>query len=97
MDFQTRKKNRLDNFDYSQNGVYFITICVKDRKPILSKISTPTVVAGMKRYVSKQLGKSIWQKGFYDHIIRDEYDYQIKYQYIDENPEKWIDDELYWE
>ena len=51
----------------------------------------------MKRYVSKQLGKSIWQKGFYDHIIRDEYDYQIKYQYIDENPEKWIDDELYWE
>ena len=97
MDFQTRKKNRLDNFDYSQNGVYFITICVKDRKPILSKISAPTVVAGMKCYVSKQLGKSIWQKGFYDHIIRDEYDYQIKYQYIDENPEKWIDDELYWE
>ncbi len=29
---------RLKNFDYSKNGAYFITICTKDRKPILSTI-----------------------------------------------------------
>ena len=33
-----RKRMRLKNYDYSQNGAYFITVCVKDRKPILSKI-----------------------------------------------------------
>jgi len=27
-----RKKNRLENYDYSSPGVYFITICTKDRK-----------------------------------------------------------------
>ena len=30
-----RKKNRLEGHDYSQNGAYFITICVKDRHEIL--------------------------------------------------------------
>ena len=33
-----RKKNRLENYDYSQNGAYFITICTRDRKKILSEI-----------------------------------------------------------
>ena len=36
-EFPERKNNRLEKFDYSQNGVYFITICVKDRKSILGK------------------------------------------------------------
>ncbi len=26
-----RKPNRLENFDYSSNGAYFITICTKNR------------------------------------------------------------------
>lgn len=30
-----RKHNRLKDFDYSQNGAYFITICTKDRQNIL--------------------------------------------------------------
>ena len=38
MELQTRKPNRLKDYDYSQNGAYFITICVQDRKPILSQI-----------------------------------------------------------
>ena len=38
MESQTRKPNRLKDYDYSQNGAYFITICVQDRKPILSQI-----------------------------------------------------------
>ena len=27
-----RKRNRLENFDYSSSGVYFITICTSGRK-----------------------------------------------------------------
>ncbi len=34
----TRKPMRLENYDYSTAGAYFVTICVKDRKPILSDI-----------------------------------------------------------
>ena len=34
----TRKKNRLENFDYSSCGAYFVTICTEGRRPILSRI-----------------------------------------------------------
>jgi len=30
-----RKPNRLPNHDYSQGGGYFVTICTKDRAPLL--------------------------------------------------------------
>ena len=33
-----RKSTRLKNYDYSSTGVYFVTICIQDRKQILSEI-----------------------------------------------------------
>lgn len=95
---KSRKKNRLKDFDYSSNASYFLTICSDRRKEIFSKIvydEIATVIKQFKGVVSKEVGMSVWQKGFYDHIIRDDEDYQIKYQYIDENPIKWTEDELY--
>ncbi len=32
---------RLKNYDYSSSGVYFITICIKDKERILSEIRMP--------------------------------------------------------
>lgn len=64
----------------------------------LDMISAPTVstvVGSMKRWVSKELGVSVWQKSFYDCVIRGEKEYFEIWQYIDENPLKWISDELY--
>lgn len=158
MEFQKRKPNRLKDYDYSRNGIYFITICTKEHRCILSKIvgaSTarpnetqltnigivvekgikgieehyknifvdnyvimpnhihllirienpdgravlaPTIsriIQQAKGYVTKQLGTSIWQKLYYDHIIRDEEDYFTKWQYIENNPAKWFEDEMY--
>ena len=37
MSHPERKQNRLMGYDYSQNGAYFITVCVKDRAEILWK------------------------------------------------------------
>ena len=33
-----RKNIRLKHYDYSQEGYYFITICVKDRMNLLGRI-----------------------------------------------------------
>ena len=38
MPLPNRKPTRLKNYDYSQNGAYFITICTHNRKPIFSNI-----------------------------------------------------------
>lgn len=39
MGLPKRKNIRLKDYDYSSNGVYFITICTKDRVKILSTLS----------------------------------------------------------
>ena len=143
-----RKHIRIENYDYSTPGVYFITVCINGRKPILwnvgaatcrpnlSKIGSvvetailqipehypmmsidkycimpdhihmilsintdedgrqiaaptiSTVIGHMKRWVSMQIGQSIWQKSFIDRVIRDEKCYQAIWEYIENNPIK---------
>ena len=39
MDLPKRKNIRLKSYSYNQPGAYFITICIKDRKAILSEIN----------------------------------------------------------
>ena len=54
-----------------------------------------TAVRMMKGVVSKRAGFSVWQKGFYDHIIRSQQDYLDIWNYIEGNPAKWEEDKLY--
>ena len=35
--------------------------------------------------------------GYYDHVIRNEADYLRIWQYMDENPVRWTEDEYYFE
>lgn len=53
------------------------------------------VIKQLKEFVTKQVGYSIWQRSFYDHIIRDDADYVVKYNYILDNPRRWAEDEYY--
>ena len=38
---------------------------------------------------------SVWQRNYYEHILRDEADYLEKLRYIQENPDVWDRDDLY--
>ena len=49
-----------------------------------------------KEAVTKQIGESIWQKLFYDHVIRDQRDYEKISKYIFDNPMRWEEDELFY-
>ena len=40
------------------------------------------------------MGK-LWQRSYYDHIIRNQQDYEDAWNYIEGNPSKWEEDELY--
>lgn len=40
-------------------------------------------------------GKTVWQRGYHDHIIRNEADYLRIWDYIDTNPAKWREDCYY--
>ncbi len=91
----TRKRNRLENYDYSTCGAYFITICAKDRRNCFWE--DVGVVNQLKGCVSKQIEMAILQKTFHDHIIRNHIDYEEHLRYIHENPMRWHYDELYTE
>ena len=54
-------------------------------------------VSTFKRFCNKEYGRNIWQARSYDHVIRDQVDYDRHLRYIYENPFAWAKDELYCE
>ncbi|MBP3361441.1 MAG: transposase [Clostridia bacterium] len=119
MELPKRKQIRLKDYDYSQNGYYFVTICTKNRKNIFgavgadsisaptATVSLPEIIQSFKRYstieyiklvkqnILPPFDKQIWQRGYYEHIIRNEQEYQKIYKYIENNPSKWQEDKYY--
>ncbi len=53
MELPQRKNNRLKNYDYSENGAYFITVCIKDRKNLLGNIVGDDALDSPKIILSK--------------------------------------------
>ena len=53
-------------------------------------VTLPGTVNAIKGLTSKKIGYSIWQRGYYEHIIRGGADLQSIRQYIQDNPLKWI-------
>lgn len=157
-DYPIRKTNRLQGYDYSSNGAYFVTFCTKNKKNIFwkrrgahcapddkalplseagitadeaireipkkypmisvenhivmpnhihllllihndgSTMRSPTVstvVNQLKGIVTKKLGVSVWQRSFHDHIIRNDADYEMIWEYIDNNHLGWKKDCFY--
>ena len=79
----------IDKYVIMPNHVHLI-ILSDGTGPTLSRI-----IQFFKSNLTRKLGRPIWQREYYDHVIRDEYDYQIKWKYVDENPAKWTDDAYY--
>lgn len=158
---EVRKPTRLKDYDYSQDGGYFITFCTKERKPVLGKVvvgggacdaphirlsdwgrrvenrihdmgerypdvrvemyvvmpnhvhllllvqngtsqapsptnaTIPKWVSLFKRFTNRDCGVQLWQRGFYDHILRDENGFLRHWEYIDQNPGKWAEDKYH--
>ena len=48
-----------------------------------------------RRCKNSHMVEKLWQTSFYEHIIRNEYDYKNVWTYIDNNPSKWAEDKYY--
>ena len=53
------------------------------------------VINKLKGFATKKSGNPLWQKLYYDHIIRNKKDYEEISKYIYENPINWETDEFY--
>ncbi len=61
--------------------------------PTLKSNSTGSVIGQIKSACSKRAGFSLWQRNYYEHIIRDEESYAKILEYIESNPKTWLWDE----
>lgn len=98
----------LDEFVVMPNHVHGIIVILGEKgrgkaylaptpefgKPIPGSLSV--VVGSFKSAVTKRIndvrgtpGATVWQRGFYEHVIRDEDDLNRVRQYIVENPLHW--------
>ena len=67
----------VDNYVIMPNHIHLllqINADIDGRPMAAPTIST--VVNQMKGVISKRAGFSVWQKGFYDHVIRNDNDYR---------------------
>ena len=61
MELPNRKRIRLEDYDYSQNGAYYITICTRDKEKILSEITEPAEPGDNPAVVLSPTGKIVDQ------------------------------------
>jgi len=132
-----RKSLRLKNYNYSEQGAYFITVCSKNRKFVFLTEEIRNAILYEMNDLEKRFGillncgvvsmdhvhmllsfetkkdvtishvlsafkslsyhkvraiirdsSPLWQRGFYDHIIRNEKDWVEKAGYIESHPVK---------
>ena len=87
----------LDQYVIMPNHVH-ILLTLGDQNGRMISAPTkglPIVVGQMKRTVSKQAHMDIWQKGYHDHVVRNDADYLRVWDYIETNPAKWREDRYY--
>ena len=91
----------INHYVIMPNHVHFIlSICGErgpSRTPAPTNARLPAFLSAWKRLTNKKAGFPIWQRGYYDHVIRNEADYLRIWQYMDENPVRWTEDEYYFE
>ena len=87
---------KIDKYVIMPNHIHMIII-IDDFDSGRTQFA-PTVSRIIKQFkgaVTKKTEISLWQKSFYDNIIRNCNDYLEIWNYIDSNPSKWADDEYY--
>jgi len=81
----------VDKYVIMPNHVHILLRLGGQSRPPLQKI-----VQAFKSVSTRKCWKlgvsKLWQRSFYDHVIRDESDYLRIWQYIDENPIRWSED-----
>lgn len=82
------------------NHVHFIC-CLKEMRATARVAPTlGRIVGAYKSLAANECRKAgltgqLWQRGYYEHIIRNEADYREIWRYIDGNPGKWAEDRYF--
>lgn len=68
---------------------------VGDMMDAFKSITTVEYIHGVKTMGWEPFNGKLWQRNYYEHIIRNEQSYQTIADYIINNPAKWANDKLF--
>lgn len=86
---------RVDKYVVMPNHIHIILVLEGKDPP-----SVPHIVSQFKGAASKQIrhiypGLEVWQRSYYDHVIRNQHSYEQIWLYIEGNPQCWEKDNLF--
>lgn len=58
-------------------------------------MTTNAYIRGVKAGIYPRFKKKVWQRGYYEHIIRNDEDLYEAQKYIMDNPAKWYENKLF--
>ena len=87
-------KQTIHKSSYKNGVIRELPLQVERRKMLLSKIIGRFKMNSSKliNNIRNSTGAHIWQRGYYDHIIRNDEDLNNIKQYIQNNPQNWDKD-----
>jgi REP element-mobilizing transposase RayT len=56
-------------------------------------MTTNAYIRGVREHGWTPFAKRVWQRGYYEHVVRDDADLNRIRQYIIDNPTRWSEDE----
>ena len=97
----------IDRYVIMPNHVHLIAVITEEdvlreirKSPLQSRSIMSKLIGYIKMNASKAIRQhygdvTVWQRGYYDHVIRNQEDYVALAEYIQTNPLRWELDKLY--
>ena len=92
----------FDKYIIMPNHIHLIIILDNSKLDGAGNIPLHKIIGQMKSYTNKRYNDInntqrliLWQRNYYEHIVRNEEEYEKIYEYIETNPIKWKEDEYY--
>jgi REP element-mobilizing transposase RayT len=90
----------IDQYVIMPNHIHMVLIFTQDSRR--GSLPLQDVIGRFKSYttyiynqISERKGLILWQRNFYEHVIRDEQSLNEIQEYIINNPLKWYEDKYY--
>ena len=86
----------VDKYVVMPNHIHGIIVIDTEKASSLTHIVGQYKMTVTKKIHQEDPNQNVWQRSFYDHIIRNQADYERIWLYIHGNPQKW-DSDCYFE
>ena len=85
---------RVDKYVIMPDHVHLLLTVMdpvlRNAPPEAKNSAVAKYVGTLKRFCNRKYGRNIWQKGSNDHVIRNQEDYNTRWEYMEKNPMNWI-------